>query len=112
MREDKSALVITHLSQLLDFITGVGGFLVPLILWLTQRDKVLSMDKHGKSIMNFQISMFIYTLICGPLVLLLGLGVIGLAIIGILCFVFPIVNAIKVNNGEEPSYPLSLNIIK
>ncbi len=112
MREDKSVLVITHLSQLLDLITGFGGFIVPLILWLTQRERVLAMDEHGKSIMNFQISMFIYAIICIPLTLLFGLGALGLIGIAILCFIFPILNAIKASNGETPSYPLSLNIIK
>ena len=112
MREDRSLLVITHLSQLLDLVTGFGGFLVPLILWLTQREQVMTMDEHGKSIMNFQISMFIYALICAPLILLFGLGALGLIIIAILCFVFPIVNAIKASNGEQPSYPLSIRIIK
>ncbi|MEM6378683.1 MAG: DUF4870 domain-containing protein, partial [Bacteroidota bacterium] len=95
MRQDKSLLVITHLSQLLDVITGFGGFLVPLILWLTQRERVLAMDEHGKSIMNFQISMFIYAVICIPLIFLFGLGILGLILIAVLYFVFPIINAIK-----------------
>ncbi len=112
MRQDRSLLVLTHLSQLLDVITGFGGFVVPLILWLTQRDSVLQMDTHGKSIMNFQISMFIYAIVCVPLILLFGLGFLGLLLIAILCIVYPIINAIKVNNGEEPSYPLSMEIIK
>ncbi|MFD2561206.1 DUF4870 domain-containing protein [Aquimarina rubra] len=112
MRQDRSLLVITHLSQLLDLVTGFGGFIVPLILWLTQREQVLAMDNHGKSIMNFQISMFIYAIVCIPLILLFGLGILGLIVIGILCLVFPIINAIKASNGEEPSYPLSMEIIK
>ncbi|MCK8523503.1 DUF4870 domain-containing protein [Aquimarina sp. D1M17] len=112
MRQDKSLLVITHLSQLLDLVTGFGGFVVPLILWLTQRERVLAMDEHGKSIMNFQISMFIYALICIPLVLLFGLGILGFIVIGILYLVFPIINAIRASNGEQPSYPLSITIIK
>ncbi len=112
MRNDKSVLVITHLSQLLDLVTGFGGFIVPLILWLTQRERVLAMDEHGKSIMNFQISMFIYALICIPLTFLFGLGVLGLAVIGILCFIFPIINAVRADKGERPSYPLSLQIIR
>ncbi|MDY8137937.1 DUF4870 domain-containing protein [Aquimarina sp. 2201CG5-10] len=112
MRKDRSLLVFTHLSQLLDLVTGFGGFIVPLILWLTQRERVLAMDEHGKSIMNFQISMFIYALVCVPLTLLFGLGALGLIAIAILCFIFPIINAIKANNGERPSYPLSLQIIK
>ncbi|WP_299248940.1 DUF4870 domain-containing protein [uncultured Aquimarina sp.] len=112
MRQDRSLLVITHLSQLLDLVTGFGGFIVPLILWLTQREQVLAMDNHGKSIMNFQISMFIYAVVCVPLILLFGLGVLGLIVIGVLCLVFPIINAIKASNGEEPFYPLSIEIIK
>ena len=48
MKEDKQLLVLTHLSQLLDFVTGIGGFIVPLILWLTKKDEVLDMDRDGK----------------------------------------------------------------
>ncbi|TPN82286.1 DUF4870 domain-containing protein [Aquimarina algicola] len=112
MKEDKSLLVFTHLSQLLDLITGIGGFLIPLLLWLTQKDKVLAMNEHGKSILNFQISMFIYALACIPLTFLFGLGTLGLTVIAVFCFVFPIINAIKANNGEKPLYPLSLKIIE
>ena len=50
MRKDNQLIVITHLSQLLDLITGFGGFIVPLILWLTNKEKVYTMDEHGKSI--------------------------------------------------------------
>ncbi|GLB49568.1 DUF4870 domain-containing protein [Neptunitalea lumnitzerae] len=106
MREDNSLLVLTHLSQLL------SSFLVPLILWLTQKDKIFGMDKHGKMILNFQISMCIYSLASIPLMLFLGLGVVVIMAVALLSFVLPILNAIKVNNGEEPNYPLSLNIIK
>jgi hypothetical protein len=37
LREDKNLLVVTHLSQLLDLVTGMGGLIVPLVLWLTQK---------------------------------------------------------------------------
>lgn len=112
MKEDKQLLILTHLSQLLDLITGIGGFVVPLILWLTQKEKVLGMDTHGKMILNFQISMFIYSLISIPLILLFGLGVLLLAAIALLVLIFPIINAIKVSNDEIPSYPLSIEFLK
>ncbi|MCJ7759432.1 MAG: DUF4870 domain-containing protein [Gillisia sp.] len=112
MRQDNQLLVLTHLSQLLDLVTGMGGFIVPLIIWMTQKDKVLGMDMHGKMILNFQISIFIYTIVSIPLIFLLGLGIILLIGVGILALVFPIVNAIKVSNGETPSYPLSIEFIK
>ncbi|MCG1037412.1 DUF4870 domain-containing protein [Polaribacter sargassicola] len=112
MKEDKQLLVLTHLSQLLDFVTGIGGFIVPLILWLTKKDEVFGMDEHGKAIINFRISMFIYILICIPLILLLGLGILGLIAIGFFYLIFPIINAIKVSNNQEPNYPLSIKFIK
>lgn len=112
MREDNQMLVLTHLSQLLDLVTGIGGFIVPLILWLTQKDKVAGMDVHGKMILNFQISMFIYSLIAIPLILLFGLGLVALIGIAVIMLILPILNAIKVSNGERPYYPLSIDIIK
>tara|TARA_R110001592_G_scaffold2776_3_gene15777 strand:- start:4046 stop:4384 length:339 start_codon:yes stop_codon:yes gene_type:complete len=112
MKEDKQLLVLTHLSQLLDFVTGIGGFIVPLVLWLTKKDDVIGMDEHGKAILNFRISMFIYILICIPLILLLGLGILGLIAIGFFYLIFPITNAIKASNNELPNYPFSIKIIK
>ncbi|QTD37656.1 DUF4870 domain-containing protein [Polaribacter batillariae] len=112
MKEDKQLLVITHLSQLLDFVSGIGGFIVPLVLWLTKKDDVIGMDFHGKAILNFRISMFLYILICIPLILLLGLGVIGLIVIGLFYLIFPIINAIKASNNEPPNYPFSIQFIK
>jgi uncharacterized Tic20 family protein len=111
-RIDNQLIVITHLSQMLTYLTGFGGLLVPLILWLTQKDKVEGMDEHGKAIVNFQLSMIIYAIICIPLIFLIGLGILGLILIGIISFIFPIINAIKASNGEMPSYPLSIRFIQ
>ena len=111
MKTNKQLLVLTHLSQLLDLVTLVGGFLVPLIIWQTNKDKVYHMNEHGKAILNFRMSMLIYLALCVPMVLFFGLGLLGFLIIGALYFILPILNAIKASNGEEPSYPFSLRII-
>ncbi len=103
---------MTHLSQLLDLITGFGGFIVPLLLWITNKEKVYSMDIHGKSIINFQLSMFLYAILAIPLILAFGLGILLLIGIGLLCFILPIINAVKASNGEDPDYPFSINFIK
>lgn len=111
MKENKQLLVLTHLSQLLDFVSGIGGFVVPLILWLTKKDDVYGMDQHGKAILNFRISMFLYVLICIPLILLLGLGILGLIVLGFFYLIFPVTNAIKASNNQPPNYPLSIKFI-
>lgn len=112
VREDKQLLVITHLSQLLDYITGFGGFIVPLILWIVNKDKVIAMDTHGKSILNFQISIFIYAILSIPLVFVLGLGILTLLLVAALGFILPIVNAIRASNGQEPNYFISIPFVK
>lgn len=111
MKEDRQTLMLTHLSQLLDLITGFGGFIVPLVIWISKKDEIYQMDEQGKEIINFQLSMFLYAMICVPLILLIGLGFLGLIAIGIICLVFPIINAIKVNNGETPHYPFAIRFI-
>ena len=110
-REDNSLIVITHLCQLLTCLTGCGGLIVPLILWATQKNKVVDMDVHGKAIINFQLSIIIYAIICVPLIFMFGLGLLGFLILGIFSFIFPIINAIKASNRELPYYPLSLNFV-
>ncbi|WP_299526579.1 DUF4870 domain-containing protein [Winogradskyella sp.] len=110
-RTDNQLLVITHLTQLLTYITGFGGLIVPLVIWATQKDRVEGMDVHGKAILNFQLSIIVYCILSIPLILVFGLGILTLILLGILAFVMPIVNAIKASNGELPSYPLSLNFV-
>jgi hypothetical protein len=111
MKQDRQLIVITHLSQLITLVIGFGSLILPLILWLTNKEKVYQMDEHGKNIINFQLSILIYSIICLPLILLLGLGLLGLIVLAFIAIIFPIVNAIKASNGETPRYPLSMNII-
>jgi hypothetical protein len=112
MKEDKQLLVLTHLSQLLDCVTGIGGFIVPLIIWYTKKEQVYGMDAHGKAILNFRISMFVYLIICVPAVLFFGLGILGFIAVGIGYLIFPIINAIKASNDEAANYPFSIEFIK
>ena len=111
MKENRQLLVFTHLSQLLDFVTGIGGFIVPLLLWLVKKDEVFDMDRHGKAIINFRISMFLYLLICIPFVLLFGLGLLGFIAIGLFYIIFPIINAVRASNNQQPNYPLSIKFL-
>jgi uncharacterized Tic20 family protein len=112
MRKDNQLIVIAHLSQLLTYITGFGGLIVPLIIWFTQKDKVLGIDEHGKAIINFQLSILLFTIISIPAILLLGLGILMLIVIGVLAFIMPIVNAINASNGKPINYFMTINFIK
>ncbi|XMO85696.1 DUF4870 domain-containing protein [Algibacter sp. AS12] len=111
MKQDNQLLVITHLSQLITLVTGFGSLLLPLVLWLTQKGKVYQMDTHGKNILNFQLSLIVWCIICVPLILLFGLGLLGFAVLGIVSIIFPIVNALRASRGEATYYPLTFTFI-
>ena len=111
LRTDRTTLVLAHLSQLLHYITGFGGFIVPLIVWLSTRNTVEDMDEHGKAIINLQLSLLLYIILSIPAILLLGLGILTLIGTGILGFVLPIVNAVRAGNGESPTYFLTIPFI-
>lgn len=109
-REDNQLLVITHALQLLTFVTGFGGLVVPLIIWLTKRDEVVNMNEQGKAIINFQLSLLLYSILAIPLLFIL-VGFVVYFVLFILGLVFPIINAIKASNQEPIFYPLSIKFI-
>jgi uncharacterized protein len=110
-RTDKNLLVITHLSHLLGYAIGFGSLIVPLIIWLSNKDKVEGMNEHGKAIVNFQLSLIVYILISIPAILLLGLGILMLIGTAMLGFILPIINAIRASNEEPPSQFMTIRFI-
>ncbi|SHI94396.1 hypothetical protein SAMN04488096_10619 [Mesonia phycicola] len=110
-KEDKQMLMVLHLSQLLNFITGLGGIIIPILLWQLKKDEIKQMDEQAKEVINFQISFYIYYIIAGILCLLL-IGFIILPILILIGLILPILNGIKANNGEPVKYPLTIQFIK
>ncbi len=56
-REDKSALTILNLSMLSFLLFSLLGIIVPLVLWISQKDTVRGVRSLGKKILNFQITL-------------------------------------------------------
>ncbi len=112
MQENKQLLVILHLSQLFDLISGFGGLIIPFVLWITKKEEVFEMDYHGKNVINFQLSMFLYSLLAIPMIFFFGLGYILLGVIALLILFFSIINAINASKGRDSHYPFSIRFIK
>ena len=112
MRVDRQLLVITHLTQLLNYIIGFGGLITPLIIWLTSKNSVDSLDEHGKAVLNLQLSLLLYIVLSIPAILLFGLGILTLIGTGVLGFIMPIVNAVRASRGESPSNFMTIPFIK
>ena len=108
---ENSYLLLMHLSQFFGFIIPGLGFAAPIIMWLLNKDNSAKTDQHGKNIVNFMISMFIYYAVACVLFLIL-IGIPLLVLLGIMQFIFIILAALKANNGEYWEYPLSIKFIK
>ncbi len=63
-RNDKTIAALTHLSALLQYFIPFGNFIFPIIIWSSKKDKSELIDYNGKQIINFQISLFLYSLLC------------------------------------------------
>lgn len=60
-KEEKTLTTILHLSVFTKYLIPLGNFIFPLILWLTKKEKAF-IDDHGRRAINFQISLFLYTI--------------------------------------------------
>ena len=101
-----------HLIALVGLLgNGVGFVLGPLIMWLLKREDHPFIDDQGKESLNFQITMLIAMLVSGLLTLVF-IGFILLFVFGIFMTVFPIIGAIKANDGVHYRYPFSIKFIK
>jgi len=61
---------LIHISILLGFVYSLLGILAPLTLWLVNRAKYESIDKHGKAVINWLFSLVVHTIAVSLLVVL------------------------------------------
>lgn len=102
---ESTFLMLMHLSQ---FLTA---FILPLIMWISNKDLNKNVDQHGKNILNFVISYTIYGIISSFLIIVV-IGIVLLVALGIMSTIFIILAAVKAANGETWKYPLSIEFIK
>ena len=100
-----------HLSQLANVVLFPIGIVLPIVLWQTQKDKIPALDAHGKMVVNWMISVTIYTFVSIILMFVL-IGILTIIVVAIMGLVFPIIGAVKANNGELWDYPLTIKFIK
>ena len=108
--EARTWAVYCHLSGLLGFFLGGLNFLMPLILWLLKAKLEPYIEEQGRSAVNFNLSVFIYSLILIPISLKFGMWPLYLLLA--IAAVMPVIAAIKCNRGENFHYPMAINFIE
>lgn len=105
--DDRNLAMMTHLSGIL------FGFIVPLIVWLINKDNAAKayLTTESKEALNFQITILIGYVICWILSFIL-IGLFLLPLLWILNLVFCILAAVAVSNKGTYRYPFAIRLIK
>lgn len=100
-----------HLSQFLGYFVPVAGWVVPIVLWQIRKQESPCIDQHGCNVTNWIISELIYYIVSLVLCLVL-IGWLLLIPLLVVSIVFPIIGAVKANNGDVWEYPLTIRFLR
>lgn len=103
--------MVCHLLTFVGYMMPFGNVIAPLVLWLTKRETSQYIDVHGKEVLNFQISILIWSMVS----LILSCFLIGIPLliaIAIFDIVVTIIAALEAQKGRYYRYPLTIRFIE
>ena len=83
-KNENNTATALHLSALSQYFFPFGNFIFPIIIWSSNKERSAYIDNQGKQCINFQLSIFTYSLI--------------LALIAIPIFIITIANGFEYHN--------------
>ena len=60
---EKNTATFTHLSTLTQYFIPFGNYIFPIILWSSKKESSEFVDHHGKQVLNFQLSLLLYSIV-------------------------------------------------
>jgi transcriptional regulator with XRE-family HTH domain len=117
---DNKFLFFYHLSVISFLVIPIGNIILPLILWLTKKNKIIGLNEAGKNLLNFQIiwTILTFTSVIGYAFLKIGHNDLNRYLpyvfisLYITNLIIPIFIAIKCKNGQTNfSYPKLITLI-
>ena len=103
--DTKFWLLTLHLSNFISIP------IFPLIIWAMKKDENPEIDRQGKDVINFQISMMIYLFVSALLVFVI-VGIIFLLLLGLYITTITIINSTKVVMEKDYKYYLTIKFVK
>ena len=106
-QDDRTMAMLTHLSGIL------LGFIVPLIIWLVNKDNPSKgfLNDQSKEALNFQITLlFVY--IIGIILSIILIGALVNMVAWVACLVLSIIAGLKAKDGIAYRYPFAIRLIK
>lgn len=110
-QQERNTAMLMHLTGLLGYIAVAVGFVVPLVIWLTQKDRSAFVERQGYVMFNAWTSYTIYSI---PAIMLcfVCIGIPLLLAVWALAFIATIFVALAASRGETMEYPLVIKFFK
>lgn len=102
--DDRLLAMLAHLLGI------VSGFIGALVIWLVKKDSP-SVEAHAREALNFQITVFIASVVAAILWIIV-VGMLLSAAIWVVNIVFCILAGVAANKGDAYRYPMTLRLIK
>ena len=107
--DQRTWAIATHLSAFVAAFVALS-FLGPLIMYAIFKDRGAFIRHHSAEALNFQLTMWIGLLISVPLMLVL-IGFVTFAAIGLTMLVFQILGAVAAGEGRDYRYPFTIRFV-
>ncbi len=108
---DQQMAMFAHFGQLLGLVSGIGGFLVPLIILLTKGKESPFVRRAAAESLNFWITGILASIVAFILIFVL-VGIFLFFLVAIVWLVMPIYAGIKANDGVDYRYPFNIRIVR
>ena len=116
-QDERTWSMLAHLSVLLNLITGIGGPVAALIIWLVYRDKSQRVAFHALQSLWYQIAWIVILSIGWIVTGILMFVLIGFLLVPVMLlaslvpFIHQCYAAYKVNQGVDYRYPIIADMI-
>lgn len=135
-KEDRRYLVMINLSALVFMISSLFGVILPLLLWVSKKGMVKDLNRVAKSVINFQLTLFLAGLVVkgagvfklASVMKMAKMGgvvispamitstikyiIVATAILYAYNIVFIVVNTVRVSQMKNPVYFPSIRFLK
>ena len=110
-RDARKWAMICHIIALVGLLgNGIGFLIGPLVVWLVKKEDDPFIDEQGREAVNFQLTMLLAVIISIVLCFVI-IGFFILPIVVLMMIIFPIIAAIKANDGEHYRYPVTFRVL-
>ena len=116
-QDERTWSMLAHLSVLLSLVTGIGGPIAALVIWLVYKDKSQSVAFHALQSLWYQVAWAVILFVGWSITLILMLVLIGFLLVPVLTiaslvpFVHQCYAAYKVYQGVDYRYPIIADMV-